>query len=281
MAYIMPELVTGKIVSLSPRIQRLLAPNPGVMPGTGTNTYFVGDNHLALIDPGPMMDEHIRMILNEKRKHIRWILITHAHPDHYPAADIIKAETGAPICAFGSTPAAGRSNALKPDRMLGHNECIADEHFTLRAIHTPGHASDHLCYLLEEEKILFTGDQIMNGSTVVIAPPDGDMAAYLHSLNLLKTYPIELLAPGHGDLMSDPVGVIDGLIAHRLNRENKVITALKEMGPAPVEKLVPPVYDDVPVFLHPIAKFSLLAHLIKLEAEKKSSRSEGIWRWTG
>ena len=274
----MPQLITGKPIRLSPRIQRLLAPNPGVMPGTGTNTYFVGEDRFAVIDPGPIIDEHIQTILATLGDRIQWILITHTHPDHSPAAEAIRSETGAPILAYEPPPEHARSR-LVPDRALVHGERLKGDGYALRVIHTPGHASNHLCFFLEEERILFTGDQIMNGSTVVIAPPDGDMTAYLDSLEHLKTYPIAQLAPGHGDTMADPVGVIDGLIQHRLNRESKVIRALKATGPATVEDLVPPVYDDVPAFLHPIAKYSLLAHLLKLELESRARQSKAIWRW--
>jgi len=251
------------------------------MPGTGTNTYLVGEKRLAVIDPGPMIEEHIRSLLTIAGNRIAWILITHAHPDHSPAAETVRARTGAPVLAY--TPAAnrGRSRRYTPDRALAHGERLAGEGFTLQAIHTPGHASDHLCFLLEDEKMLFTGDQIMNGSTVVIAPPDGDMIAYLDSLEELRSYPMAKLAPGHGDTMDDPLSVIDDLIQHRLNREEKVILALRRFGPATVESLVPPVYDDVPDFLHPIARFSLLAHLIKLERECLTAQAESRWRWTG
>lgn len=275
----MPQLITGQSVRLSPRIQRVLAPNPGIMPGTGTNTYLVGQRQLAVIDPGPMIDEHIETVLKAVQDRIKWILITHTHPDHFPAADAIKAETGVPILAYGHARMGHPPDNFQPDRSLSHDECLKGEDFTLRAIHTPGHASDHLCFFLEEEKTLFTGDQIMNGSTVVIAPPDGDMKAYLDSLSLLKAYPIRTLAPGHGDIMDDPLSVIDGLIQHRLNRETKVIHALRKLAPAMVEDLIPTVYDDVPSFLHPIAKYSLLAHLIKLEREARAIQTGRAWRW--
>ena len=274
-----PQMIAGKTVRLSPRIQRVLAPNPGIMPGTGTNTYLVGKRQLAVIDPGPMIEKHIDTVLKAAHDRIKWILITHTHPDHFPAADAIKAKTGAPILAYGHSPVGNPPNTFQPDRALVHDECLTGEDFTLRAIHTPGHASDHLCFYLAEEKVLFTGDQIMNGSTVVIAPPDGDMKAYLVSLELLKSYPIRTLAPGHGEMMGDPLAVIDGLIQHRLNREAKVIHALRDLGPAMVEDLVPSVYDDVPSFLHPIAKYSLLAHLIKLEGENRAIRTDwSTWR---
>jgi glyoxylase-like metal-dependent hydrolase (beta-lactamase superfamily II) len=138
---------------------------------------------------------------------------------------------------------------------------------TLRVLHTPGHASNHLCYLLEEERLLFTGDHVMQGSTVVINPPDGDMAVYLRSLQALLDEALDWLAPGHGFLVAQPPNVLRGLIAHRVKREAKVLAALREHGPGAVEGLVEAVYDDVPAKLHGVAQRSLLAHLLKLRAD--------------
>lgn len=275
----MSLLIAGRTVPLSRCIQRVLAPNPGVMPGSGTNTYLVGENRLAVIDPGPAIDSHIEAVLSAAEDRIRWILITHSHSDHYPAADAIKARTGATVFGYGPGKTRSKGSTFAPDQFLAHDHILPEADFELRAIHTPGHASDHLCYYLEEEKVLFTGDQIMNGSTVVIAPPDGDMQAYLDSLDRLKAYPMEKLAPGHGEMMDDPKGVIDGIIQHRLNREAKVIRALRALGKGTVADLVLPVYDDVPAFLHPVAKYSLLAHLLKLEKDARVARSTDTWSW--
>jgi len=277
----MSHLISGRAVRLSPRIQRVLAPNPGVMPGTGTNTYLVGNSRLAVIDPGPLIEEHVDAVLKAAQGRTEWILITHTHPDHSPAAGRLRDETGAPVLAYGKGKKRISRDLDRPDELLPHGATIRGDGFCLRAIHTPGHASDHLCFLLEEEEVLFTGDQIMNGSTVVIAPPDGNMKAYLDSLTTLKRYRIEKLAPGHGELMDRPMAVIDGLIRHRLNRERKVIDAIKRLGPGTAESLVPAVYDDVPEFLHPIAKYSLLAHLIKLEEDGCTASSGTTWRWLG
>jgi len=251
------------------------------MPGTGTNTYLVGTTQLAVIDPGPMIEEHVHAVLKAARGRIKWILITHTHPDHSPAARWLKDETGAPVMAYGKGKESLSQGMDRPDAPLSNDAIVSGDGFRLRAIHTPGHASDHLCFLLENEDVLFAGDQIMNGSTVVIAPPDGNMTAYLDSLAMLKTYQIQKLAPGHGELMDHPMKVIDGLIRHRLNRERKVIDAIRQLGPGSVESLVPTVYDDVPDFLHPIARYSLLAHLIKLEEEGFVSGSGTTWRWLG
>jgi len=145
---------------------------------------------------------------------------------------------------------------------------LSTDEFTLRAIHTPGHVSNHFCYLLEEEKMLFAGDHIMNGSTVVIVPPSGDMKAYIDSLQLLCEYPLEFIAPGHGEVITDSKATIDWLINHRLQREAKVVEKLRGLGRTDMDTLVAQVYDDVDVSLHPMAKLSLSAHLIKLRREK-------------
>jgi glyoxylase-like metal-dependent hydrolase (beta-lactamase superfamily II) len=152
---------------------------------------------------------------------------------------------------------------------------------TLRALHTPGHASNHLCYLLEEEKTLFTGDHVMQGSTVVINPPDGDMAAYLRTLGELLHEDIEWLAPGHGFLVAEPQAVLRGLIAHRLRREARVADALRVRGQAALDELLPVVYADVASALHPMARRSLLAHLLKLEGDGRVQRRDPAWHWRG
>jgi len=274
----MSELIAGKVVRLSDRIRRVLAPNPGIMPGTGTNTYLVGQADLAVIDPGPDVPSHVRVILEAGAGKIRWILVTHTHPDHSTAARFLKEETGAKVLGWAARKTEIHDPHYAPDLVLGHHDVVQGVDYTLRAIHTPGHDANHLCYLLEEEKVLFTGDHVMQGSTVVIAPPNGDMQAYLESLELLRTYGAAALAPGHGHMMPDPEGAIRALIRHRLHREAKVVRALKDLPLSTVKDLLPLVYDDVPSFLHPVAEYSLLAHLIKLEREKRGVKEGGRWR---
>jgi glyoxylase-like metal-dependent hydrolase (beta-lactamase superfamily II) len=152
---------------------------------------------------------------------------------------------------------------------------------TLRVIHTPGHASNHLCYLFEQERLLFTGDHVMQGSTVVINPPDGDMSAYLQALRGLLDVELDWLAPGHGFLVGQPHAVLQALIEHRLRREAKVAAALRRAETARVEQLLPEVYDDVPPAVHPVAQRSLLAHLLKLEADGRAAQADGRWHWRG
>jgi glyoxylase-like metal-dependent hydrolase (beta-lactamase superfamily II) len=185
--------------------------------------------------------------------------------DHSPAAAAIQAATGAQV--LGRPAPAGQDPTFAPDRVLEHGETLDAGEITLRAIHTPGHASNHLCYRLEQTGMLFTGDHVMQGSTVVINPPDGDMRAYLASLESLLGLDVAILAPGHGYLIGDPHREVRRLIQHRLAREKKVVRALGRLGPAALEELLPAVYDDVPSRIHGVAARSLTAHLDKLVAE--------------
>jgi glyoxylase-like metal-dependent hydrolase (beta-lactamase superfamily II)/8-oxo-dGTP pyrophosphatase MutT (NUDIX family) len=265
------DLVAGEPKRLDRRVTRLTAPNPGMMTGPGTNTYIVGpDEARAVIDPGPDIGSHIEKIL--AFRNIRWILCTHTHLDHSPAAAAIKAATGAQV--LGRPAPAGQDATFKPDFVLENGQRVQVGDIALRAIHTPGHASNHLCYLLEETRMLFTGDHVMQGSTVVINPPDGEMRAYLKSLEGLLGEDIAIIAPGHGYLIGAPQKEIRRLIAHRLAREEKVVNALVKIGPASIEELLPLVYDDVPARIHRVAARSLTAHLDKLAAENRV-RSSG------
>lgn len=259
------ELLPGVAKRLDRLVTRIIAPNPGAMTGPGTNTYLVGEGELAVIDPGPAVDSHLERIVSEGNGRIRWIFCTHTHLDHSPAAALLKAATGAQV--FGRPAPQGQDATFAPDVVLTHGERIAIDGCTLRAIHTPGHASNHLCYLLEETKMLFTGDQVMQGSTVVINPPDGDMRAYLASLDTLLGEDLAILAPGHGYLVGAPHKEIRRLVAHRLAREKKVREALERIGTASAERMLPLVYDDVPERMHRWAARSLAAHLDKLVAE--------------
>jgi glyoxylase-like metal-dependent hydrolase (beta-lactamase superfamily II)/8-oxo-dGTP pyrophosphatase MutT (NUDIX family) len=265
------DLIPGVPKRLDRYTTRLIAPNPGMMTGPGTNTYFVGKNELAVIDPGPAIDSHIEKILAMGK--IRWILCTHTHMDHSPAAAAIKAATGAKL--FGQPAPAGQDATFAPDEVLSHGDRVRISGVTLRAVHTPGHASNHLCYLLEETKMLFTGDHVMQGSTVVINPPDGDMRAYLASLEMLLKEDVAILAPGHGYLIGEPHREIRRLIHHRHMREDKVKRALATQRAASLEELLPLVYDDVPARLHGWAARSLTAHLQKLIADGAARAKDG------
>ncbi|HEV3008451.1 MAG TPA: MBL fold metallo-hydrolase [Burkholderiales bacterium] len=254
------DLVAGEPKRLDRWVTRLIAPNPGLMTGPGTNTYIVGN---AVIDPGPAIDSHIEKIL--QFKNLKWILCTHTHLDHSPAAAAVKAATGAQI--LGRPAPQGQDATFKPDFILENGQRVELAGISLRAIHTPGHASNHVCYLLEETRMLFTGDHVMQGSTVVINPPDGDMRAYLQSLERLLGEDIAIIAPGHGYLIGAPHRELRRLIAHRLNRERKVVAALERLEHPSIEEMLPLVYDDVPERIHRVAARSLTAHLEKLVAE--------------
>ncbi len=255
---------------LNSRVRRLVAPNPGVMTGAGTNTYLLGDEQVAVLDPGPALPEHIDAILDTAGDRIKWIVCTHTHPDHSPAWKAVHEATGAEV--IGALPADDmfQDDTFRPDGELQHDDVLATDEFTLRAVHTPGHVSNHFCFFLEEERMLFAGDHIMNGSTVVIVPPSGDMKAYIESLQLLLRYPLRLIAPGHGEVMEDSRAVVEWLVNHRLKREQKVIDGLRKTGRTSVDDLVTVVYDDVDKGLHKMAKLSLSAHLIKLRQENRA-----------
>ena len=260
-------------------VTRLTAPNPGAMTGPGTNTYLVGEKEIAVIDPGPALDSHVAKILEagagRSGSRIRWILTTHTHMDHSPASAALKAATGAQLLGQPAPAGSNQDQGYAPDRALADGERVSLGNLHLRAVHTPGHASNHLCYQLEETKMLFTGDHVMQGSTVVINPPDGDMRAYLASLEKLLAVDIAIIAPGHGYLIGAPHKEVRRLVAHRLAREAKVAAALKSRGAATPDELVSVVYDDVSPKLHPVALRSLSAHLDKLVADGRARQAAG------
>jgi glyoxylase-like metal-dependent hydrolase (beta-lactamase superfamily II) len=270
-----PEVLEPGIArALSPMVRRIVAPNPGIMTGPGTNTYLIGIDEVAVVDPGPEDEGHLEAILGCGGDRIRWVALTHHHADHAPGAVALCERTGAELLAFE------RRDGVRPDRRLADGDVIEATEFRLRAIHTPGHSADHLCFLLEEERMLFTGDHVMEGSTVVIRPPDGDMGDYLASLEKVRALRLRNIAPGHGRLIDKPGAVLDWYISHRLEREAKVVAALDEAGTATVDQLVPVVYADVSDELYPVARLSLHAHLLKLAAEGRASGRTLTGKWT-
>ena len=250
----------GKAVRVAPSVIRLTAPNPGIMTGPGTNTYVVGSGERAVIDPGPLDATHLDTLTALAEGRIGWVIVTHAHPDHAPAAKMLAERSGAEVVSFGPRP------GLEPDRSAGDGFVIEEDGFRLRALHTPGHSSDHLCWIAEDLGLLFSGDQVIGGSTVVIAPPDGDMSAYFGSVRRLLDLdpPVTSIAPGHGPLIQNPRDVLDYYLAHRLERERLVLDALAGAGSASVDELLPVVYSDIAPVLLPVARYSLWAHLRKL-----------------
>ena len=273
-------ITPGEPVSLAPGVVRLTAPNPGLMTGPGTNTYLLGDgDDLTLIDPGPAIDSHIARLLELSGGRIKRILVTHTHRDHSPAAAPLKAATGAELLGFAVPDDGFQDTSFTPDRLLQDNEVLDTGAGPLQVLHTPGHASNHACFLLPCQQMLFAGDHIMQGSTVVINPPDGDMKAYLQSLHRLSLLDLRWIAPAHGFVMGLPLAMIDYLITHRMAREFKVVDALKALGPADIPTLTDHAYSDTPKALHSLATRSLLAHLLKLEQENRAHCDDGRWRW--
>jgi glyoxylase-like metal-dependent hydrolase (beta-lactamase superfamily II)/8-oxo-dGTP pyrophosphatase MutT (NUDIX family) len=282
------ELPALQAVRLSDRVTRVTCANGSVMTGPGTNTYLVrapGSAEVTVIDPGPddaHTEAHLQAVLAAAAPgHIVRIVTTHTHKDHSPAARRLAELSGAPVLGrVADHPEwqdAGFAPAAEP---VDGERLVLGEGATLRAVHTPGHASNHVCWLLEEEGLLFTGDHVMQGSTVVINPPDGDMAAYLASLGkMLDIEGLAWLAPGHGFLMADPQAEVRRLISHRLAREAKVAAALREAREATAEALVPTVYGDVPASRHGIAARSLTAHLIKLAQDGRARQEGSSWHW--
>ena len=276
------DLAPATAVQLSPRLIRVTANNGSMMTGPGTNTYLIGGgqaNEWAVLDPGPADDAHVQAILDAAPGPVRWIFVTHTHKDHSPAAQALKARTGAPLHGMAPLHAEWQDTDFVPDVPLRGDENFAlPGDSTLRVLHTPGHAGNHLCYLLDEERLLFTGDHVMQGSTVVINPPDGDMGAYLKSLRALLALDIDWIAPGHGFLMAAPRQAMQQIIDHRLKRESKVLAALPGDEALPLDDLLARVYDDVPAKLHAMARRSLLAHLLKLRDDGRAREAPaGQW----
>ncbi|AMO25532.1 hypothetical protein GCM10027034_15560 [Ramlibacter solisilvae] len=265
-------------VALLKNLMRLTAPNPGPMTGPGTNSYLVGDptSGYIAIDPGPSDPEHIERLWRAAHGDIRLIVCTHSHPDHSPGARPLQARcaTRPPILGLASRPTARAASEFAPDRELADGETITVEgaggRHTLRAIHTPGHAANHLCLVLEEDGLLFSGDHVLNGSTTVVDPPDGDMSAYLESLDKLTQacaqHGIEFILPAHGYVLGFAPQAIAQLKAHRLKREARVIAAMQARPDGSMEDWVALAYDDVPQRMWPLAQRSLLAHVQRIEA---------------
>lgn len=271
---------------IAPGVVRLVAANPGMMTGPGTNTYILGRERVAVVDPGPDDPRHLEAILETLPGRLQWILVTHTHPDHAPGAAALAARTGARRLGYDSR------DGFVADDVIGDGFELRLDGLVVRAIHTPGHASNHLCYLADlagsvpVTRMLFSGDHIMGGSTVVIGPPDGDMSAYLSSLRRVLdcTPPVDSIAPGHGPVITQPARIVEAYLQHRAEREERVCRALAAVGFGSLDDLLPVVYDDVDSDRHPVARRSLWAHLRKLEAEGRVTagdpdREDTRWSW--
>lgn len=277
----MNELDAGVAIPVSTEtvpVRRILGLNPGPMTGPGTNSYLIGEKRLSLLDPGPRDETQLQNFLRAiGDARLENILITHTHGDHSPGALALQEATGARLIGLKAPDVAGQDKTFVPDRLWCDNETIDCGEYNIQLIATPGHVSNHICFLLREEQMLFTGDHVLQGTTSVILPPDGDMVAYLDALRRLLQMPLKALAPGHGNIMTEPHFEIEKLIAHRLRREQKVIAGLESLGAVSLDELVLTVYDDVPKQVIPLAKKMLLAHLLKLQQDERIRCSDELW----
>jgi glyoxylase-like metal-dependent hydrolase (beta-lactamase superfamily II) len=277
---------TGEVEQLEPLVRRLLAPNASPFTYTGTQTYLVGgDEGLAVIDPGPAEPAHLDALVRAiGGAPVLAIACTHTHRDHSPAAAPLAERTGGPI--VGCAPLvletdepradAPFDKGYAPDRVLADGERLAGPGWTLTALATPGHTSNHLCFALAETGALFTGDHVMGWSTTVVAPPDGDMAAYMASLALLHARDDRMFYPAHGPAVHNTRQLVRGMIGHRRQRERQILKLLGQR-PQAIAELVPQMYQDVDERLWLAAGMSVKAHLLDLERHDAVTRSDGIW----
>ena len=272
-------------VTMEPLVRRLLAPNPSPFTYTGTETYIIGKGEVAVIDPGPDLPEHVDAILAATQaERVTAILCTHTHRDHSPASRALQAATGAPIvgCAPLTLDDAGpRADAAfdadyRPDRALSDGACVSGPGWTLEAVATPGHTSNHLCFGLRESGALFSGDHIMGWSTTVVSPPDGDMAAYMASLDKLLGRADRVYYPAHGDPVHEPQRFVRAVAAHRRARERQILDLL-ELEAQAIPAMVAAMYRGIDPRLHGAAGRSVLAHLIDLEARDRVWRDGDKW----
>ncbi len=283
----MTEIPTGAAIQIEPLVARVLAANPSPFTYTGTQTWLVGTRDLAVIDPGPDLPDHIdALIAAIDGRPVVAILCTHTHRDHSPAAAAIKAATGAPIigcAALALSDSGPRADAAfdrdyAPDRVLGDGDQVSGDGWTLTAVATPGHTSNHLCFALEESGALFTGDHVMGWSTSVVAPPDGDMGAYMASLDKLLARQDRVYYPAHGPQVDRPQRLVRGMMGHRKQREGQILRLLEQQVgdiPAMVDKM----YVGLDPRLTGAAGRSVLAHLIDLRQRGLVSGAEdGAWQ---
>ena len=280
------HLPVGDVAEVAPGVRRILCGNPGPFTFRGTNTWIIGGGgSLAVLDPGPEDAAHLAAILRATAgERISHILVSHTHRDHSPGMAALQRATGAPSFGFGPhlTPpdqgGEGGDHTFRPDVTLADGAAVEGDDWRLRAIHTPGHCANHLCFALEDSGVLFSADHVMSWSTTVVSPPDGDMAAYMASLARLAARDDRLFLPGHGPPLPAPAPFMAALAAHRREREAMVLDALRAARRATARELVGAVYGPaLDERLVPAAARSLLAHLIKLGAEGAARREGEAW----
>lgn len=285
----------GVVEEVHDGVRRILAPNPSPMTFLGTNTYIVGEGDVTVIDPGPDLPDHLAAIRTAlgPRQRVGRILVTHPHVDHSPLAARLASETGAPVLGYGP-PEAGRApdmvslaaagalrggegvdRGFRPDAELRHGDEVQAGGYRLQAVHTPGHFSGHLCFAIAGEGILFSGDQVMSWATTLVSPPDGDLTAFMDSLELLAGRSDRLYLPGHGAPLPEPAAMIDHQRAHRRARETQILDALGA-GPEQAVALARRIYTDIPPPLLPAAARNVLAHLIDLARRGLVSAEGGL-----
>lgn len=267
----------GAIQQLSPTIRRIIAHNPSPFTFRGTGTYIIGQGKVAVIDPGPLREDHLKALTEAlKGETVTHILITHTHNDHSPAAKPFKEITGAPTYGYGPHGSgkhgsakegdpmeAGADRDFVPDHEVRHGQIIKGDGWTIECVYTPGHTSNHMCYQLAEEKALFTGDHVMGWSTSVIGPPDGDMTSYMESLAILLERDDEIYWPTHGTCIKDTKAYVQSFIDHRVERENQILACMKQ-GISQIEKMVPVIYTETDENMYPAAARSVLAAIYRL-----------------
>lgn len=288
-AYAAPETV-------APGVRRVIARNPSPFTLYGTGTFVVGEDRVAIVDPGPALDEHIDAVLETVGgRDVSHICVTHTHRDHSPAADILKAETGAVTCGFGPHPTGcaedgggapvedGADLVFSPDRRLADGDVIEGIGWTIEAVHTPGHMSNHMCYALRGQDLMFTGDHLMAWATSVISPPDGCLAAYMSSLSKLLDRDERRYLPSHGPEITDPKRVVRAHMDHRRARDRQIVSRLEDRGGATPTQLVADIYEGLDPDLYEAASLSVLAHLIQLRKAGRAAvagpcEKSGVWR---
>ena len=283
------EFEYGKADQVTPLIRRVIARNPSAFTFHGTGTYIIGTGQVVIVDPGPDLAEHVDALLNALRgETVSHILVTHTHTDHSPAVRAVQAATGAPSYAYGphgTTPADGASEGggdydFMPDHRVGDGDVVTGKGWSVEALHTPGHCSNHLCFALREEDTLLCGDHVMGWSTSIVSPPDGDMADYMASLEKVGKFGAGRYIPTHGAPIEDPAPYVRALLSHRHEREDQIMAELAA-GPVTIAEMVPRMYADVDPKLYPAAERSVLAHLIHMAETGRVQVDGDVYRLAG